>query len=93
MIRDLGDGLVLRRATAAGAEPMAAFVGSVLRAQDGDGPSLAMAAWERDLMEGRHPSFRPADATLVVDGTGAIVSCLHLVSQTWSYGGVPIEVG
>jgi hypothetical protein len=93
VIRDLGDGLVLRRATPADAEPMAAFVGSVLRAQDGDGPSPAMTAWERDLMEGRHPSFRPEDATMVVDGSGAIVSCLHLVSQTWSYGGVLIAVG
>jgi hypothetical protein len=94
VIRDLGDGLVLRRATPADAEPMAAFVGSMLRGQDADGPSALMAAWERDLMEGRHPSFRPEDATVVVDGhSGAIVSCLHLLSQTWSYGGVPIAVG
>ncbi|HEU4370674.1 MAG TPA: GNAT family N-acetyltransferase [Methylomirabilota bacterium] len=94
MLRDLGDGLVLRRATPADAEPMAAFVGSVLRAQDGEAPSAIMSAWERDLMEGRHPSFRPEDATVVADGrTGAIVSCLHLLSQTWSYGGVPIAVG
>lgn len=94
MIRDLGDGLVLRRATPADAEPMAAFVGSVLRAQDGEAPSPLMTAWARDLMEGRHPSFRPEDATVVVDGrTGALVSCLHLLSQTWAYGGVPIAVG
>ena len=72
----------------------AAFGGGTLRAQDGDAPSLLMTAWVRDLMEGRHPSFRPEEATVVVDGrTGAIVSCLHLLSQTWAYGGVPIAVG
>jgi hypothetical protein len=94
VIRELGDGLVLRRATPADADALAAFVGDVLRAQDGDGPSAIMAAWEHDLIDGRHPSFRAADATVVADQrTGAIVSCLHLLSHTWSYGGVPIAVG
>ena len=38
--------------------------------------------------------FRPGDTTLVTDTrTGAIASCLHLISQTWTYGGVPIGVG
>ena len=94
MIRDLGDGLLLRAATAGDAEPLAAFVGDVLRAQDSDTPSAPLTAWTRDLLEGRHPSFAPADATVVVDSrTGAIVSCLHLISQTWACGGVPIAVG
>jgi hypothetical protein len=92
--RDLGDGLALRAATAADAEPLAAFVGDTLRAQDGDGPDHRLADWTRDLLEGRHPSFTPADATVVIDTrTGEIVSCLHLVSQTWSYGGVAIPMG
>jgi hypothetical protein len=92
--RDLGDGLALRAATAADAEPLAAFVGDTLRAQDGDGPDHHLADWTRDLLEGRHPSFTPADATVVIDTrTGEIVSCLHLVSQTWSYGGVAIPMG
>jgi hypothetical protein len=94
VIRDLGDGLVLRAATAGDAEPLAAFVGDVLRAQDSETPSAPLATWTRDLLEGRHPSFRPADATVVVDTrSGAIVSCLHLIGQTWAYGGVPIAVG
>jgi hypothetical protein len=94
VIRDLGDGLVLRRATPDDAEAMAAFIGSTLRGQDAAAPSRAMTAWERDLIQGRHPSFRAGDATVVVDSrTGAIVSCLHLLSQTWAYGGVPIAVG
>ena len=94
VIRDLGEGLVLRAATAADAEPLAAFVGDVLRPQDSDTPSAPLTAWTRDLLEGRHPSFAPGDATVVVDRrTGAIVSCLHLIPQTWAYGGVPIPVG
>ena len=92
--RDLGDGLVLRAATAADAEPLATFVGDTLRAQDGDAPDHHLADWTRDLLEGRHPSFTPADATVVTDTrTGQIVSCLHLLSQTWSYGGVAIPIG
>ena len=93
MIRELGDGLLLRRANVNDEEALAAFVGSMLRAQDGDEPSVAMTAWTRDLIGGRHPSFRPEDATVVTDRGGAIVSCLHLVSQTWAYGGIPIAVG
>src|SRR5215510_5460917 len=93
-LRDLGDGLTLRTATAADAEPLATFVGDTLRAQDGDAPDHHLADWTRDLLEGHHPSFTPADATVVTDAqTGEIVSCLHLLSQTWSYGGVPISVG
>jgi hypothetical protein len=40
VIRDLGDGLVLRRATADDEKPLAAFVGDVLRTQDGAEPSV-----------------------------------------------------
>jgi len=94
VIRDLGDGLVLRASTAADAEPLAAFVGDVLRAQDSDEPHRGLAAWTRDLHTGRHPSFRPGDCTVVTEAaTGAIVSCLHLIEQVWTYGGVPIAVG
>ena len=93
-MRALGDGLTLRAATAADAEPLATFVGDTLRAQDGDAPDHHLADWTRDLLEGRHPSFAPADATVVTDTrTGEIVSCMHLLSQTWSYGGVRIPVG
>src|SRR5262245_24191505 len=94
LLRDLGDGLTLRAATAADAESLATFVGDTLRAQDGEAPDHHLADWTRDLLDGRHPSFTPADATVVTDTrTGEIVSCLHLLSQTWSYGGVPISVG
>jgi Acetyltransferase (GNAT) domain len=94
VIRELGDGLVLRTSTPDDGEAVAAFVGDVLRAQDSDEPNRHLAAWTSDLHAGRHPSFRPGDCTIVADAaTGAIVSCLHLVEQTWTYGGVPITVG
>jgi hypothetical protein len=94
MLRHLGNGLVIRHATADDEEALATFVGDVLRAQDDDEPNRHLAAWTRDLIGGRHPAFRPADATVVVDAsTDAIVSCLHLVPQTWSYGGVSIPMG
>jgi GNAT acetyltransferase-like protein len=94
VIRDLADGLVLRCAHPDDEAPLAAFVGDVLRVQDGAEPSGSLTAWTHDLIGGRHPTFRPGDATLVVDRrTGAIVSCLHLLSHTWTYGGVPIAVG
>jgi GNAT acetyltransferase-like protein len=94
MIRALGDDLVLREATSADEDALSAFVGDVLRAQDSDQPSRPLAAWVRDLIGGRHPTFRPGDATVVVDRrTGSIVSCLHLLSHTWAYGGIPIVVG
>jgi predicted N-acetyltransferase YhbS len=91
--RELGDDLVLRTSTPADAEAVAAFIGDVLRAQDADEPNHALAAWTRDLHTGRHPTFRPGDCTLVTDAGGAIISCLHLVTQTWTYGGTPIAVG
>ncbi len=66
----------------------------MLRAQDAAEPSRSLTAWTHDLIGGRHPTFRPGDATLVVDRrTGVIVSCLPLLSHTWTYGGVPIAVG
>lgn len=94
MTRELDAGLVLRPVTADDAEALTAFVGDVLRAQDDEQPNHRLAAWTRDLVGGRHPVFRPGDATVVVDRrSGAVVSCLHLLSQTWTYGGVPIRVG
>ena len=45
-------------------------------------------------MDGRLPGFSPEDFTVVEDtSTGKIVSSLNLISQTWSYDGIPFEVG
>lgn len=94
MLRDLGDGLVLRCATEADAERLGEFNADVLRGQDARDPASWMAVWTRDLISGRHPTFR-ADSALVVEDTRAksIVASMVLLSHSWTYGGVPISVG
>jgi len=94
MLRELGDGLVMRRATEADADRLGEFNADVLRAQDAADPAPWMGAWTRDLISGRHPTFR-ADSALVVEDTRgkSIVSSMVLLSHTWAYGGVPVSVG
>lgn len=93
MIRDLGDGLMLRRATAADADALAEFNADYLRFQDAPEPSRFMAAWTRDLITGRHPTFRPESATIVEDTRRRlIVSSIMLIPQTWAFGGIPVEI-
>ena len=93
-IRDLGDGLVLRHGCVEDAEPLAAFNADVHRDDGATEPSATIAAWTRDLSSRPHPSFTPADFTIVEDTrTGAIVSSLNLISQTWSYGGIDLPAG
>lgn len=80
---------MLRRATAADAEALAAFNGEV---HGGAAWDEVAAIWTRDLLRGDHPTG--AAATLVEDAaTGAIASAAFLIPQTWSYGGVPFGVG
>ena len=94
MLRDLGDGLILRRATAGDAEALATFNADQLRGQDSPEPFAPLGTWTRDLLSGRHPTFTPEDGLIVEERkTGAIVSSMLLVSQEWAYGGAPIKVG
>lgn len=94
IIRDLGDGLVLRRAASADAPALAEFNGNVHREPDASGPDVGAAAWTRDLATRPHPTFDVGDFTLVEDTrTGAVVSTLCLISQTWTYEGIPFGVG
>jgi len=92
--RDLGDGLLLRRATAEDADALADFNAQIHRERDAGEPDKGIWAWTRDLMSGTHPTFRPEDFTLVEDThTGDIVSSLNLIPQTWAYEGIPFKVG
>jgi GNAT superfamily N-acetyltransferase len=91
-LRDLGDGLILRRALPADTEALVAFHADVHRHEDA--PDELVGAWVRDLMRGDHPTFDPQDFTVVEDTrTGAIVSSLNLIPQTWTYGGIRFGVG
>ncbi len=94
MLEDLGDGLVLGRATPADTEALVAFNAEIHRDAGMEGPNPYVAAWVQDLMGGGHPTFAPGDFTVVEEtGSGEIVSSLNLISQTWTYGGVPFGVG
>jgi hypothetical protein len=94
IIRDLGNGLVLRHATEADTEELATFNGRMHMEHDADMPDNSVIIWTRDLMRGDHPTFPVRDFMVVEDTqTGAIVSTTNLISQVWSYGGIPFKVG
>ncbi len=91
-IKDLGDGLVMRHGRPEGAEELADFQAE-LNTGPGE-PSEGLRVWTLDLMRGRLPGTDASDFTVVEDtNTGAIVSSLNLISQTWSYGGIEFDVG
>lgn len=92
ILRILPDGLVLRRSTAADAEKLAAFDARIH--SDTDEPDQRIGAWVKDLLRGDHPTFPVNDFTIIEDpSTGQIVSSLNLISQTWTYAGIPFKVG
>ncbi|MDQ3327669.1 MAG: GNAT family N-acetyltransferase [Chloroflexota bacterium] len=91
--RDMGDGLVLRRATTADIEAVAALNGE-LHADSPKHFSAGIAEWTRDLMNGNHPTYRASDWTVVEDTrAGRIASTMCLLSQVWSYSGISFGVG
>jgi hypothetical protein len=93
-VRDLGDGLILRRATPEDAEALGAFNARIHSDNGPDQPDERLAAWTRDLLTRPHPTFAPGDFTLVEEAaTGRIVSSLNLINQTWAYAGIPFGVG
>jgi hypothetical protein len=90
--RDLGDGLVLRRATVADAEKLADFNATVH--QDLEEPDVGIDVWTRDMMRGDHPTTGAGDFLIVEDTrTGAIASSLCSIPQRWSYSGIRFGVG
>ena len=92
ILRDLGDGLILRRASPEDAEALEKFNADIHSNSEGD--RQCVAAWTRDLLTRPHPTFRPNNFTIVEEvSTRRIVSTLNLISQTWSYEGIPFGVG
>jgi hypothetical protein len=86
-ICDLGDGLVLRRSGAGDAAALAAFNKEIHK-------DALVGEWTFDLLSGRHPTHAVDDFTIVENTqTGEIISCMNLISQTWSYAGIPFKVG
>jgi hypothetical protein len=92
ILRDLDNGLVLRRSTPDDAEALAEFNRAVHADDDADGDCIA--AWTRDLLTTSHPTFGPDDFTVVEEvATGRIVSTMNLISQIWSYEGIKFGMG
>ena len=94
IIRDLGGGLILRQATLEDTQALVDFNSHIH--YDGEDGKLdeRVGAWTRDLMELPHPTFQVSDFTVVEDTTSrAIVSTMNLISQNWTYAGIPVKVG
>jgi len=67
VIRDLGNGLILRQSTIQDMEDLVAF-----HCEHHPPPGAArwaeyIKAWIRDLMTKSHPTFKPGDFTVIVD--------------------------
>lgn len=94
LLRDLGDGLVMRRSTAADARAIAEFNAWVQGDPDASRPIEGETYWALDLLRGDHPTFHEDDFTIVEDTRdGKIVSVTNLIDQVWSYAGIPFGVG
>ncbi|MDQ3705647.1 MAG: GNAT family N-acetyltransferase [Chloroflexota bacterium] len=92
--QDLDDGLVMRKARPEDREALADFHANNLLDIGETGPNEGLHAWMLDLMSGEHPTFRPGDFVLVEDtNAGKIVSSMGLISQTWTYEGIPFKFG
>src|SRR5512147_569482 len=92
VLRDLGNGLVMRRATREDAGALAEFNGKIHGENEAD--TRRVAAWTHDLLARPHPTFSPEDFTIVTEtATGRIVSSMNLIPQTWAYEGIEFGVG
>jgi GNAT superfamily N-acetyltransferase len=92
IIRKLEDSLILRRSTLEDAEALTKF--NVNIHQEGEWDAKGLEDWTLDLVSGDGPTFDTGDFTIVEDtDTGEIVSSCCLISQTWSYEGIPFKVG
>jgi hypothetical protein len=81
-----GDNLVLRLA---GPDDVAELIDFNTRIFD-----ERITDWTADLAGGRHPTVQADDFTVVEDiRDRKIVSSVCLISQTWNYSGIPIQVG
>ena len=94
VIKDLGEGLVLRQATPADSERLADFNGRIHNENDAQDHDERINQWTNDLTSGAHLTTSVSDFTIVEDmQSKQIVSTMVLISQTWSYAGIPFKVG
>lgn len=91
--QDLDGGLRLRWGRPEDEDALAAF-NVRLHSDEPDAPEEWLGNWTRDLLRGEHPMASATDFTVVEEvASGAIVSSQVLISQVWSYDGIPFKVG
>ncbi len=94
ILKDLGDGLILRRSTSEDADRLSNFNAHIHSDAGWNKPDDRIGVWTRDLLTRPHPTMSVDDFTIVEEAsTGRIVSSMNLISQTWSYEGVEFGVG
>jgi hypothetical protein len=98
LLKDLGGGLILRRARREDAEAVAAFNARIHFSPGGPfgrrEPHRGIAASARDLMSGNHPNCDASDFIVVEDtATRSVVSSTCLIPQRFSYEGVEFDAG
>jgi hypothetical protein len=92
IIKYLDSGLILRRSRKEDTEALVAFNCNIHAEDKWD--EIGLAAWTKDLMSGKHPTFQPDEFTIVEDPSDKkIISCMNLISQIWTYEGIPFGVG
>lgn len=94
--RDLGNGLVLRWSTAEDTERIATLHSLVHRDKADDPPNLSVIKYIRSLMSGDHPLMGTGDYGVIEDTSkegNPIVACTCLWKHTWTYEGIPFQVG
>jgi GNAT superfamily N-acetyltransferase len=91
---DINDNFVLRTVESDHDVRRVADFNSTLHS-DTDRPDPRIGVWVTDLLTpGRHPTLAWDDYFMVEDkASGEIVSSLCIIPQTWTYGGVPFDVG
>jgi hypothetical protein len=93
LLKELGDGLVLRAARPDDAEQVVVLSGELHAEPGSTGPDEAIIEWTRDLFDLAHPTFRIDDTTVVEDTTtGRIVSTVFTIPQWWTYAGTLLSV-
>jgi hypothetical protein len=95
VIRELGDGLVLRWSTPADADAIAELVAYVFRDREDEPPNTYLSSWVHDLVSGERLLMAPDHCAIVVDTRAGNrpVACTSLIALTWSYDGIPFGVG
>ena len=84
---DLGDNLILRFARPNDVDALAEFNARVFEDEK-------IGVLVRGLMSGHHPTVKASDFTVVEDTrTNKIVSSMCLISQMWTYCGIPFKFG